>query len=430
MTPGGPATPTPTTAVSGRLLGPAGDAQRGTILLDPATGLIVGVTGASDGEFPGGVGTTPPAGGDGARRLVDVGERLLAPGYVDVHVHGGAGAQVNGDSQDEVEEAVATIAGFHALHGTTSLVATTVSDSPGRLAASVRGVARAARAGAGSRAAARVLGCHLEGPFVAPGRSGAQDPSRVRPPDRNELNRLLELGEGTIRMVTLAPELPGADELIADCLAAGAVVALGHTDVDYDGARRAFDAGASHVTHLWNAMPPLRHRAPGLPAAALLHERVTVEIVCDLHHVHPAVVALTAQAAPGRVALVTDAISAAGAGPGRYRLGNAPVDVAGTVATLADRAGAGVLAGSVLTMGQAVRNAVDEVGLPPAQVLAAASAVPVRALGAGAPSGAGILAAGAPADVVVLEPTLSVAATLVGGKVVHDPGGLFAGRRG
>lgn len=375
-----------------------------TVWIDAGTGLI-----------------TDPAEGDGPARRVDLGDRILAPGYVDVHVHGGAGVQVNGASAGEVEEAVAAMAAFHVRHGTTGLLATTVTDSPDRLAASVVGVARAVRSG--PRSAARVLGSHLEGPFLAPGRAGAQDPSYLLKPDRAELNRLLEAGEGTVRLVTLAPELDGAGALIADCLDAGAAVALGHTDAGYDTAQRAFDAGASHVTHLCNAMAPVHHRRPGLATAALLHRTATLELICDLHHVHPAMIALVARSAPGRVVLVTDAIAATGTGPGRHRLGDVTVLVEGTKVTLADDRD--TLAGSVLTTEEAVRNAVDAARLTIADALRAATSAPAGMLGEAAPAGLGTLSAGAPADLVVLEPSLAVAATLVGGTAVHDPTGLF-----
>jgi N-acetylglucosamine-6-phosphate deacetylase len=388
-----------------RVVGTDGSAAPGTVWFDSRTGLVAAGAG----------------GGARSARLLDLGDRIVAAGYVDVHVHGGAGAQVNGGSPGEVEEALTTMAAFHARHGTTGLLATAVSDTPERLAATVAGVARVVRQGAAS--GARILGSHLEGPFLAPGRAGAQDPSHIRPPDRLELNRLLEAGEGTVRLVTLAPELAGADSLIADCLAAGAAVALGHTDAGYDEARRAFDAGASHVAHLCNAMAPVHHRRPGLVGAALLDRSATVEVVCDLQHVHPAVVTLVARAAPGRMVLVTDAIAAAGTVGGRHLLGSVPVVVVGTRATLAHDPE--TLAGSVLTMEEAVRNASGRALLPLADAVAAASSVPAGVLGRAAPPGLGTLSPGAPADLVVLQPTLAVAATVVGGVAVHDPGGLL-----
>lgn len=398
-----------------RTLLPDGRIAAATVRVDGQTGRITGVHDAGPGGSPAPQTTGRPV------LYVDLGDRLLAPGFVDVHVHGAAGAEVNGSSADEVAESVAAIAAFHARHGTTALVATTVTDTVDRLAATVAGIARAVRSA--RHGAARVLGSHLEGPFIAPGRAGAQDPAHIRPPDRAELNRLLELGEGTVRLVTLAPELEGVEPLIADCLAAGAAVALGHSDADYDTASRAFAAGATHVTHLWNAMAPLHHRRPGLVGAALAHGSATVEVVCDLHHVHPAVVALVLKAAPSRTVLVTDAMAATGAGPGRYALGAMSVDVVAGRATLVREPA--TLAGSVLTMEGAVRNAAGPVGHPLPAALAAASSVPASVLAKGA-GGIGHLSVGAPADMVVLEPTLAVAATLVGGVPAYDPGGLFA----
>lgn len=359
--------------------------------------------------------------------LIDLGDRLVVPGFVDVHVHGGGGSQVNAGSATEAEAAVAEIAAFHARHGTTALLATTVSDTPERLAATVEGIARAARATRGTddmhaARGARVLGCHLEGPFISPGRAGAQDPLAIRPPDREELRRLLELGEGTVRLVTLAPELPGAMALFDDCLEAGAAVALGHSDATFDVARAAFDAGATHVTHLFNAMAPFHQRSPGLIGAALQDERVTVELICDLHHVHPAVIATVARVAASRLVLVTDATGAAGSAPGRLVLGRVPVLVDGTRVSL--EADSSTLAGSALVMAQALANVVNAAGLPLPVALECATAIPAR-LAWGTARRAGRLVPGAPADFVVLESTLAVAATVVGGSVVFDPNRLL-----
>lgn len=398
---------------AGRVVLPGGRIAPATVRVDRHTGRITGVDADPFGA--------PRRERGDPRTSVDLGDRLLAPGFVDVHVHGAAGTQVNGRSPDDVAQAVADVAAFHASRGTTAMLATTVTDTRDRLAATVAGIAQAVRSP--TPGGARVLGSHLEGPFIAAPRAGAQDLAHIRPPDRGELNRLLELGAGTVRLVTLAPELPEAEALIADCLEAGAAVALGHTDADYDTARRAFAAGATHVTHLWNAMAPLHHRRPGLVGAALGEDAVTVEVVCDLHHVHPAVVALVARAARGRMVLVTDAMAAAGAASGRYTLGAMAVDVEGTRAALAGDPA--TLAGSVLTMDGAVRNAAGPVGLPLEAALAAASSVPAAVPG-GAADVTGAVAVGSPADVVVLEPTLSVVATLVGGVPAFDPAGLVS----
>lgn len=359
----------------------------------------------------------PPGGDREGRQL---GEHLVAPGFVDVHVHGGDGADVNGVDSASLAESLDRLSRFHAAHGTTTMLATTVSDTPERLAASLTAIAAAARR---RLPGGRIAGAHLEGPFLAPSRRGAQDPSTLRPPDPGELDRLLGLASGSLAMVTLAPELPGAGELIGRLRREGVVVALGHSDADFETAEAAFEAGASHVTHLFNAMAPLHHRRPGLVGAALRRRDVTLELVADLHHVHPAVMALVARLAPGRVVAVTDCTPAAGLPPGRRRLGRLEVVLEGDRVELADEPG--TLAGSVLTMDRAVANLVSHAGLPLEEALAAATAVPGRLLERAGLPGAGQLAVGGPADLVVLGPGLDVAATMVAGRAVHDPAGLL-----
>lgn len=340
---------------------------------------------------------------------VDLGDRTLAPGFVDVHVHGADGAQVNGGSPDEVAEAVTTLATFHARHGTTALVATTVSDTPSRLRASVAGVARSA-----------VLGCHLEGPWLSPDRRGAHDPALLRSPDVGELRSLLDAADGTLRIVTVAPELHGADDLIRAAVDAGLLVSIGHTAADLSAVRRAFDLGARHVTHLFNGMPGLHHRDPGPVAAALEDPRVSVEVIADGRHVDPSVLSLVARLLPGRLVAVTDATAATGLPPGSHRLGAREVTVSDGRVTLADDRG--TLAGSVLTLDRAVALLVHEADVPLTSALAAASTHPARAVGA---TGKGELRPGADADLVVLSPGLEAEATVLAGRVVHDPAGLL-----
>jgi N-acetylglucosamine-6-phosphate deacetylase len=363
--------------------------------------------------------------GEGVRRGVtsaDLGALMLAPGYVDVHVHGGDGAQVNGDTADEVVESVGRIARFHVRHGTTSIVATTVSDSPARLRTTVAGLASVATAG--ETGGAVVRGIHLEGPYIARAKMGAQDPSALRPADAAELRSLADLAAGTLRLVTVAPELTGSSELIATALDVGCAVAVGHTDAGYDATVAAIEAGATHATHLFNAMPPLHHRMPGAVTALLLDDRVTLEVIADLHHVHPAVLGLVARVAPGRVVAVSDAVTAAGLEPGTYELGRLEVRVeAGRVTLASDPS---TLAGSVLTMDVAVRNLVGAAGMSVLAALEAASATPARAARLDS-LGVGLIEPGSPADLVVLDTDLGVAATIVGGRVAHDPRELLAG---
>ncbi|MGI9156894.1 MAG: N-acetylglucosamine-6-phosphate deacetylase [Marmoricola sp.] len=349
--------------------------------------------------------------------VLDVGARVLTPGFVDLHVHGGDGAQVNGATPDEVTVSVATVAGCHLRHGTTALLATTVADSPARLLAAVRGIAAAAAHPAPE--AARVLGAHLEGPWLAPSRAGAQDPLSLRPPSVPELAALLDAARETVRLLSLAPELPGAFDLIRAAAGDGLVVSVGHTEADWETTNRAFDAGARHVTHLFNAMPGVHHRRPGPVVAALDDPRVSVEIIADGIHIHPAVLARVLAAAPGRVAAVTDAMAATGLSPGRYRLGRLDVILAGGRVALAEAPE--TLAGSVLTMDRAVKVLVDA-GVGLTEAVTAATATPARVIGEAT---RGRLESGAEADLVVLEQDLSVAAVLRAGRAAHDPQGLL-----
>lgn len=396
----------------------------------------------------------PPA---GAGPIIDLGDVLVAAGFVDVHVHGGGGAQVNCPTRHEVEQAVRAMARFHATHGTTSFLATTVSDGPAALRVAVEGIAAVAtgapvgrengqaraealagdgapltgdgpavgdgrrpadsnpsRDGRGS-IAATLLGSHLEGPWIAPSRAGAQSPTAIRPPSLAELHELLTLGRGTVRMVTIAPELPGAHELIAAARSAGAVVSIGHTDADYETAVSAFDSGARHATHLFNAMAPIHHRQPGPVTAALADKRVTLEIIADGVHIHPALIALVARIAPERLVLVTDAIGATGTTPGRHWLGPLEVLVTDGRAVLADREE--TVAGSVLTMDRALALAVKVAEVPLLTALRAASLHPADALGETAK---GRLQPGADADMVVLDRGLGLVATIIGGQVAAD----------
>lgn len=405
-----------------RVLGPNGLLGPSLVWLEPSSGTVVALEGAQGRERSSLVAL------ETGSRLVDLAGCTVVPGFVDVHVHGAAGVSVNGSDPSEVERSVVELASFSAAHGVTGLLATTVSDTPARLAATVEGVGRTVGRPTGG---ARVLGTHLEGPFISPTRSGAQDVRAVRPPDEGELGRLLDLGAGTVRLVTLAPELPGSEALVARALAAGALVALGHSEADYDTARRAFDAGATHVTHLFNAMEPLHHRRPGLVTAALLEPSVTLELVCDLRHVHPALVALVARLALDRTVLVSDS-TAAGLPEGEHLVGQMRVRVGPSGASLA--ADDSVIAGSTLTMERAVGNFAASASLHLEEALRAASTVPATLLdrsglvapGAPPPSGAGVLRPGAPADLVVLGEDLEVVATVVGGEVVHDPAGALA----
>jgi N-acetylglucosamine-6-phosphate deacetylase len=298
----------------------------------------------------------------GAERIGGV----LVPGFVDVHVHGGDGA----DFMDAHEEATARILGFHAQHGTTALVATTLSASRGDLQNAVETIARVSGDNPG---AAEIVGVHLEGPFINAARAGAQDRASIRIADIHELAALITEAPRLRWMVTVAPEIEGARGLI-EHFKDRVLFSIGHTSADHATAVAALEWGACHFTHLYNAMTPLHHRDPGVVGAALTAVDATAELIADGVHVHPAVMRIAVQAMPHRIALVTDAMRACGLSDGTYKLYDYEVTVADGAARLAD----GTLAGSVLTMGGAVKNMIELAGLPLETVIPLATEIPAR----------------------------------------------------
>jgi N-acetylglucosamine-6-phosphate deacetylase len=347
-------------------------------------------------------GRPPPA----SRQSEDLAGAWMVPGFVDVHVHGGGGASMTDGNAAQILQA----ARFHRRHGTTRLLVSLVTAELDTMLAGAAAVADLVESGA-----AGVAGCHLEGPFLSPRRHGAQDPAFLLPADTELLRRLLVAGRGTVRMVTVAPELPGALRVITALVAAGVVAAVGHTDASYAEAVAGFRAGARVATHLFNGMRPLHHRDPGPVAAALEHPGVVCELINDGIHVAPAIIRLVAAAAGAdRAALITDAIAATGMRDGEYRLGRLPVQVVGGVATLVD---GGNLAGSTLTMDAAFRRAVLEVGLPIEDAVRMASTTPARVLGLD--SLLGSLTPGREADLVVLDDGLEVIAVMAAGTWVQ-----------
>jgi N-acetylglucosamine-6-phosphate deacetylase len=337
---------------------------------------------------------------------VDLGAVTVVPGFVDIHVHGGGGGMFPTTDPAEIDGATATTVDLHRRHGTTTMIASLVSAHPVELLAQVRGMAEQVRSGL-------IAGIHLEGPWLSAERCGAHELSALRDPDPAELDRVFAAGNGTIRMVTLAPERTGGLAAIQRIVDAGAVAAVGHTEATYAQALAAVDAGASVATHLFNAMRPVHHREPG-PVLALMEDpRVTVELITDGVHLHPALYReVCRNVGPDRVALITDAMAAAGMADGAYRLGTLAVDVINGIAKVS---GTDTIAGSTATMDQVFRNAVIHSGLPREAALLAAvresSANPARALGL---PEAGLVV-GAAADLVVLEAQLTVTRVLLHG---------------
>lgn len=332
---------------------------------------------------------------------------ILAPGLIDLHVHGGNGV----DTMDGEAGAIAGLSAFVAAHGVTGFLPTTVTAPLPEIERALKAVRRAVD---GELPGAQVLGVHLEGPFLNRWRAGAQPLNWCVDPARDALQRLLATGEGLIRMMSLAPELPGALAAIETLTQHGIVASVGHTDATYAQAQAAFAAGARHVTHLFNAMSPLHHREPGVVGAALTTDGVMVQLIADGLHLHPATLAVVVRCkGVDEVLLITDAIAGAGLPDGEYTMGRQRVIVRNGEA----RTPAGNLAGSTLTLERAVANMVRLVGVPLSSSLQMASLNPARVLGLAQRKGR--LAPGYDADLVCLDADFNVRLTVVGGRALH-----------
>lgn len=318
---------------------------------------------------------------------VDVAGHWLVPGFIDLHGHGGGGHSFD----DGAEEILAALAA-HRAHGTTRSVLSLVANPFGSLLGSLEIIADLAADDP------LILGSHLEGPYLAPENRGAHNAEFLLEPEPSEIERLIGAARGTLRQLTIAPELPGAMEAIGVLIEAGVTVAVGHTMADLQLARAAFHRGARILTHAFNAMPGIHNRAPGPVMAAFEDERVTLELILDGKHVHPSVAALAFAEARGRVALITDAMAAAAADDGDYRLGSLNVSVRDGLALLS---GTETIAGSTLTQDAALRHAIHDAGIEPRDAIAALTHVPASALGLGHRHG--LLATGYAADAVVLD---------------------------
>lgn len=330
-----------------------------------------------------------PAPGDGQ----SLAGRTVVPGFVDIHTHGGAGASYPDGDPDTARE----IADFHLGRGTTTALASLVTAAPDTLARAASALADLCEQGI-------LAGIHFEGPFIARARCGAHNPALLREPDRAEFRALLKAGRGHVRMLTIAAELPSALDVIRDAEADNVIAALGHSDATYEQTIAGIEAGGSVATHLYNAMPPLNHRDPGPIAALLQDERVTVELINDGVHVHPAMLRLAMhEAGAGRTALITDAMAATGMGDGQYALGPMTVDVEGGVARLTE---GGSIAGSTLTMDVAFKRTVEQVGLSLVDTARMASLTPARVLGLDGEIGS--ISVGKRADLVVIDDALEI----------------------
>jgi len=340
-------------------------------------------------------------------RIVDLKDAILAPAYVDIHIHGGAGHDV----METDPGALPALERLLAQHGVGGYLPTTITAPVEQTLGALERLADAIESGdatPGEGGRARPLGIHMEGPFLSHAKRGVHPPESILPPTIGMFNRFWEAARGRIRLMTIAPETEGAQEVIAEAARRGVCVSIGHSDANQEAARAAIDKGARHATHTFNAMRALDHREPGILGVVLSDDRISADIIADGIHVDPAIVKLfiRAKGAAGAV-LITDALSATGMPDGRYRLGTLELDVKGGRCT-----SRGILAGSVLTLDRAVRNVMQFAGCDLQQGVRFASLNPAKAAGL---EKNGVLEPAAHADIVVLDRNGGVRKTIIAG---------------
>lgn len=343
----------------------------------------------------------------GGARHHDFPEKLLAPGFIDIHIHGGSGHDV----MEPSPSALAAIEFGMAKHGVTSYLPTTVTAPLSNTLQSLEHLGNAIKAG-GTPGRARPLGIHLEGPFISHAKRGVHPPENLLAPSPKLLRQFYEASQGTVRMMTIAPEIEGSIETITDAAELSILVSLGHSNATFAEANAGIAAGARHATHTFNAMRPLDHREPGVLGAVLSDDRLTADVIADGLHIAPAIIKLFLRAKGlDRSVLITDAISATGMPDGRYKLGQFEVEVKGDRCDLS-----GKLAGSVLTLDRAVRNVMQFVPLGLQDAVRLVTTNPARAIGMTETHGA--LEVGRTADIVVLTASGEIVATIAGGQFV------------
>lgn len=396
--------PWPLAAISGL----TAQSVLGSADIPPAALLNLTFHGSRIGPWTTQLGNDQWVGTPQATAVLDSQGCTLLPGFIDVHIHGSAGADV----MEATPHSLETISRFVARHGVTAFYATTVTASHADTLAAVRNVAQYQSKGGSLQSGARILGVHLEGPYISPQFPGAQNPAYVRPPNIEEFEELL--AAGPVRMITLAPEEAGAAALIEKALTAGVHVVLGHTAATFEQASAAIDAGISQATHTYNAMSGLHHRQPGTLGAVLSDDRIYAQLIADGIHVHAAAMQILGRCkGPARILLISDAIQAAGMAPGRYTMGGLAVIVQDGTCRLED----GTLAGSVLTLDVALRNFLQATSWSLAEAWPLTSLSQAQALGID--DQVGRIEAGLQADLTLLDADKQVVATIVGGQLVY-----------